>query len=61
MLVELATEGDGEVGRRTRGAGAAKQVLSVLKGAASAFAYVHVLEAGLHTTKGFKAKKPLKC
>lgn len=49
VLVELATEGDSEVGRCTRGAVAGKHILSIFKGAASAFAYVHVLEAGFHT------------
>lgn len=47
VLVQLAAEGHGEVGGCTRGAVAGKQILSILKGAAPAFAYVHVLEAGL--------------
>lgn len=49
VLVELAAEGDGEVGCRARGVVAAKQTFAVVEGAASALAYVHVLEARLHT------------
>lgn len=52
MLVELAAERDGEVGGGAGRAAAGEHVFPVLKGAASAFAYVHVLEAGLHTVVG---------
>lgn len=49
VLVQLAAEGDGEVGRRARGVVAAEEIFTVVEGAASALAYVHVLEARLHT------------
>lgn len=49
VLVELAAEGDGQVGRRARAAVAPKEIFAVVEGAASALAYVHVLEARLHT------------
>lgn len=53
VLVELAAEGDGEVGRRARGVVAAEQIFAVVEGAASTLAYVHVLEARLHTATQF--------
>ena len=49
VLVQLAAEGDCEVGGCTWGVVAGKHIFSILEGAASAFAYVHILEAGLHT------------
>lgn len=51
MLVQLAAECDRKVGGCTRSVVAGKHVLPVFKGAASAFANVHILEAGLHTVE----------
>lgn len=55
----MATEGDGEVGGCARGIVAGKHVFSVLEGAASALAYVHILEAGLDARKNIKMSKVL--
>ena len=50
VLVELAAEGHSEIGS-TGVVVAGKQILVVVEGGASALAYIHVLEARLHTVR----------
>lgn len=54
VLVQLAAESHCQVSSCTRSIAAGKHVLPVLKGAASTFAYVHVLEARLYAAKTAK-------
>ena len=49
MLVELAAEGDGEVGRGVGGGVGGEEAFPAVEGGAPALTDLHVLEAGLHT------------
>lgn len=55
VLIELTAEGDGEVGGCAGRIVAGKQVLVVVEGSTPALTDLHVLEAGLHTTKQERA------
>lgn len=56
VLTELAAEGHSEVGGRARCAAVAKEVLVVVKGGASAFTDLHILETGLNTVQSQRNK-----
>lgn len=51
VLTKLAAEGHGEVGGCARPTAVTKEVLVVVKGGASAFTDLHILETGLDTVQ----------